>query len=342
MVKELMRIISGIQPSGKLHLGNYFGAMAQFLELQNKGECLFFIANLHALTTVREGLKLKELTQDLALDFLALGLDPQKATLFCQADVVGHAELLWYLSVVTPMGLLERAHSYKDKTARGFGTELGLFSYPVLMAADILLYGAEQVPVGKDQTQHLEMARDIATKFNLAFVPGYKPTDPEGKQSGVPGILKLPTALVQEETAVVPGIDGEKMSKSYGNVIELFAEEEVISKKIMAVKTDSTPPHSPKEPAGPLFTLLKLLAKPEEIKEIETSFREGGKGYGFYKQQLVELFHTTFGPARARRKELAKDRRYVRKVLDEGAEKARAAAAPLLHKVRQAMGMSLS
>jgi tryptophanyl-tRNA synthetase len=336
-----MRSLSGVQSSGKIHIGNYFGAIKQFIDLQDQGEALYFIANYHALTSVRDAATMRQLTLDVALDFLALGLDPAKATLFRQSDIPEVAELFWYLTAITPMGLLERGHSYKDKIEKGISPDAGLFTYPVLMAADILLYGSDLVPVGKDQVQHLEMARDIATKFNAAFVPGYDPADPEGKlkKKGVPGILKLPQGLVPEATAKVPGTDGDKMSKSYGNVIEVFAEDNVVKKQIMSVKTDSTPVEAPKDPdATPILPLLRLFASPAEMEDHERTFREGGKGYGHYKVRLLELFHETLGPARARRKELAQDTAYVETVLREGATRARAYAAPIINAVRKAVG----
>jgi tryptophanyl-tRNA synthetase len=337
-----MRILSGIQPSRKIHIGNYFGAIRQFIDLQNQGESLYFIANLHALTTVRNAVELETYTHDLALDFLALGLDPKRAILFRQSDIPEVVELFWYLSALAPMGLLERAHAYKDKIARGASAELGLFSYPVLMAADILVYGSDCVPVGKDQMQHLEMTRDIAIKFNAAFVPGYDPADPEGKeQAHTPGILKLPEALIQDSTAVVPGTDGQKMSKSYGNVIEVFADDKTVKKQIMGMKTDSTPVEAPKDPAAtPILPLMRLFAAADEIAQVEQSFREGGKGYGHYKQRLLELFHERFDPARKLRAELAGDRDHVDRVLREGAERARSMAAPVIQSVRRAVGIT--
>jgi len=335
-----MRILSGVQPSRKIHIGNYFGAIRQFISLQDRGEALYFIANLHAMTTVRNGAELAAYTRDLALDFLALGLDPAKATLFRQSDIPEVIELFWYLSAVTPMGLLERAHSYKDKTARGIAADLGLFSYPVLMAADILLYGADVVPVGKDQVQHLEITRDIAIKFNATYVPGYDPADPEGKEKGhTPGILKLPQAMLQESAAVVPGTDGQKMSKSYGNVIEVFADDKTVKKQFMGMKTDSTPVEAPKDPeATPILPLFRLFASPEEVAEVEQSFREGGKGYGHYKVRLLELFHEKFDPARKRRQELERDPAYIEGVLRDGAQRARALAEPVIRSVRSAAG----
>ena len=241
-----MRILSGIQSSGKQHIGNYYGALRQFVDLQNRGEALYFIANLHALTTVRDPVAAASLTRETAMAFLALGLDPAKAILFRQSDIPEITELYWILGTVVPLSNLDRAHSYKDKLARGISADFGLFAYPVLMAADILLYGSDLVPVGRDQVQHLEFARDWATKFNLTYVPGYDPADPTGARSGAPGVLKLPEALVQETTAVVPGTDGQKMSKSYNNTIDLFGEEAEVKKRIMGIKTDSTPVEAPK------------------------------------------------------------------------------------------------
>ncbi len=337
-----MRFLSGIQSSGKIHLGNYFGAMRQFIALQDQGESLFFIANHHALTSVRSAAELQSLTLDVALDFLALGLDPARAVLFRQSDIPELPELFWYLSAISPMGLLERAHSYKDKIARGFTPELGLFTYPVLMAADILLYGADVVPVGKDQVQHLEITRDLATKFNAAFVPGYDPKDPTGEKTGAPrGVLKLPEARLEESTAVVPGTDNAKMSKSYKNTIDVFADDATVKKQIMGIKTDSTPVESPKDPAAtPLLPLLRLFASPDDVAELERTFREGGLGWGHYKLKLLELFHATLDPARVRRRELAGDPGHVEAVLVDGAARARAIAAPVIDEVRRAVGTS--
>ncbi|APR99734.1 tryptophan--tRNA ligase [Pajaroellobacter abortibovis] len=335
-----MRVVSGIQSSGKLHLGNYFGALRQFLKLQNEAECFFFIANLHSLTTIRQGTRLREATTDLVLDYLALGLDPDRVILFRQSDVPFHTELAWYLAALTPMGLLERAHSYKDKIRKGLAADVGLFTYPVLMAADILLYRADQVPVGKDQQQHLEITRDLAIKFNRTYIAGYDPADPEGVKSKNPcGILKLPRALVMKDVDVVPGIDGEKMSKSYGNVIEVFAEETVVKKQIMSIKTDSTPVETPKDPnASSLFVLLQLFASLQEGVELQASFRQGGKGYGYYKNRLLELFHETFREARRRRPKLASEKGYVEDVLKRGAERACDDALALMKEVRHVVG----
>ena len=336
-----MRVLSGVQPSGKLHLGNYFGAIRQFVRYQDEAdEALYFIADLHALTTVRDGETLRAATLDVALDFLALGLDPEKAILFRQSDVPEIPLLSWILSTVTPMGLLERGHSYKDKVARGLPADAGLFTYPVLMAADILLYGSDAVPVGKDQKQHLEFARDIATKFNMAFVPGYDPQDPEGKEGGRPGILKLPEPLILDETAVVPGTDGQKMSKSYGNTIELFAPDKAVKKRFMSIKTDSTPVEAPKPEPHVLLDLMKLLLEPEEYERLLTTWREGGMGYGHYKLRLVERFHELFDDARARREAWAKRPDEVVDALREGARRARDLARPIWERVVEATGVA--
>lgn len=335
-----MRILSGVQPSRKLHIGNYFGALQQFVAMQDKGESLYFIADLHALTSVREGDKLREYVRDVALDFLALGIDPSRSILFRQSDVPAHTELYWILSSVTPMALMERGTAYKDKTARGLSADLGLFAYPALQAADILLYSADLVPVGKDQKQHIEFTRDIATKFNLTYVPGYDPQDPAGLKRGTPGLLKLPEEMILDTTAVVPGTDGQKMSKSYGNTIDLFSDDKTVKKQIMGIVTDSTPVESPKDPStNTIFLLLKLFLSPSDLAEVEESFRRGGTGYGDYKKKLLEAFHARFGEARARRAEIARDPGYVDQVLRDGAERASAIAEPLLHQVRRAVGL---
>jgi tryptophanyl-tRNA synthetase len=339
-LKAAMRILSGVQPSGKLHLGNYYGAIRQFVRYQDEAdEALYFIADLHALTSLRDGARLRALSLDVALDFLALGLDPEKAILFRQSDVTEVTELSWILGAVTPMGLLERGHSYKDKVAQGIPADAGLFTYPVLMAADILLYGTDRVPVGQDQKQHLEFTRDICTKFNVAFVPGFDPQDPEGKSGGVPGILRMPEPVILEETAVVPGVDGKKMSKAYDNTIELFAPEGVIKKRIMSIKTDSTPVEAPKPEGTALYHLLQLLADPEEAAEMKRTWAEGGVGYGTYKKRLVALFHERFGEARALRDELAADPSAVVRILEDGAERARALSAPIWEAVVKATGV---
>jgi tryptophanyl-tRNA synthetase len=336
-----MRTLSGIQSSGYLHLGNYYGAIRQFLELQDQGEALYFIANLHALTTIRDGARARTLTQEAALTYLALGLDPKKAILFRQSDIPEVCELYWILGTVVPHANLERAHSFKDKVARGIAPDFGLFAYPVLMAADILLYGTDLVPVGRDQVQHVEFARDWATKFNLAFVPGYDPADPGGTEPGhTPGILKLPSARLSADAEVLPGIDGQKMSKSYSNTIDLFAEDKEIKKRIMGIKTDSTPVEAPKPVEGSaLYQLLKVMTSPADFAELDRSWRTGGKGYGDYKKKLLECYHAAFDGARRRHAELIRDPGAVERVLKDGAERARALAAPYLDAVRKAVGL---
>lgn len=335
-----MRILSGIQSSGRLHVGNYYGAIRQFIELQHEGEALYFIANLHSLTSVKDAALQRELTREAALAFLALGLEPAKSTLFRQSDVPEHTELMWILGTTVPFANLERAHSYKDKVANGLSPDFGLFSYPVLMAADILLYGSDLVPVGKDQVQHLEFARDWATKFNVTYVKGYDPAKPEGGDGHPPGILKLPRARVQETTAVIPGIDGQKMSKSYNNTLEIFGDENEIKKRIMAIKTDSTAVDQPKPVDGSaLYQLLQVMAPPGEFAAIDESWRAGGKGYGDYKKKLLEYFHTTFDGARARRQELLGDPAELERILNAGAKRARELAAPVIRSVREAVGL---
>jgi tryptophanyl-tRNA synthetase len=270
----MVRILSGIQPSGALHLGNYFGAMRPAITLQEQGEAFYFIADYHAMTSVQDPKLLREYSRGVALDFLACGLDPARACFFLQSDVPQVTELAWILSTVTPMGLLERSTSFKDKIARGLAASHGLFAYPVLMAADILLYDSDVVPVGKDQKQHLEITRDIAIKFNETYGAG---------------ILKLPEPRIQEQTAVVPGLDGQKMSKSYHNTIELFLEEKALRKKVMSLVTDSTPVESPKDPSNStILALYRLVAPADAVEKMENDFRSGGVGYGDFKKQLFE------------------------------------------------------
>lgn len=341
-----MRILSGVQPSGKLHLGNYFGAIRQFVDLQEQvkaegGEALYFIADLHALNSVRDPAQLQEFTRGVALDFLALGLDPSRSILFRQSDVAFHAELYWVLSTVTPVALMERGTSFKDKIARGQSPNLGLFTYPTLQAADILLYGSDLVPVGSDQRQHIEFTRDIATKFNTTYQPGYDPQDPTGASGKAPrGLLKLPDALILDSTAVVPGTNGDKMSKSYNNTIDLFGTDKELKKQIMGIVTDSTPVEAPKDPEkNSVFALLKLFLGADELRAVEESFRKGGTGYGEYKKKLLEAFHARFDAARTRRAELEKDPAAVEAVLQDGAARARALAAPLMDEVRRVVGL---
>lgn len=319
-----MRVLSGIQPSGSLHLGNYFGAIKQHIELQHANQCHFFIANYHTLTTLQDAERLRQLTRDVAIDYLALGLDPAKATLFRQSDVPEVTELAWILATVTGMGLLERAHSYKDKVARGIGSSVGLFTYPVLMAADILIYRSDLVPVGKDQVQHVEMTQDMAQSFNAAY----------GRE-----ILKRPEPRLNE-TAVVPGVDGQKMSKSYGNTIEIFGDPKEMKKKIMSIKTDSTPVEAPKNPdTCNVFALLKLLATPDELAQWNQRYRAGGMGYGEAKKRLAELYEASFGGRREARIAWAARTDDVEDILRSGGQRARREAQSLMAEVRDACGL---
>src|SRR3954463_1283481 len=278
-----MRILSGIQSSGILHIGNYFGMMQPAIALQAEGEAFYFIADYHALTTVQNPKALRENSRRVALDFLACGLDPERGALFLQSDVPQVTELAWILSTVTPMGLLERAHSYKDKIARGLAASAGLFTYPVLMAADILIYDSDVVPVGKDQKQHIEMTRDIAVKINETY----------GE------VFKLPAPRIQAATETVPGLDGQKMSKSYGNTIDIFGEEKETRKRVMSIVTDSTPVEQPKDPArSTIVQLYSLVASTAELDEMRERFKKGGAGYGDFKKQLFEKLWEYFAPMR--------------------------------------------
>jgi tryptophanyl-tRNA synthetase len=334
------RILSGVQPSGRLHLGNYYGALHQFIQLQDDGEALYFIANLHALSTVRDAQRLRDDTLEAALAYLSLGLDPSTAILFRQSDVPEITELFWILGSLVPVSHLERAHSYKDKVARAVAANFGLFAYPVLMAADILAFGADLVPVGKDQIQHVEFARDWATRFNMTFVKGYDPQDPQANEPGrVPGVLKLPAARVPEYAAVVPGIDGRKMSKSAGNAIELFATDAEVQRQVMGITTDSTTRESPKPIDSALYRLLALMTPPEEFVQLDASWKAGGKGYAEYKKVLLEYFHATFDGARRRREALRRDPTEVERILVDGAHRAREIAAPIMAQVRRATGI---
>ena len=334
------RILSGIQPSGRLHLGNYYGALRQFIQLQSGGEALYFIANLHALSTLRDAQSLREHTLEAALAYLSLGLEPTTSILFRQSDVPEITELFWILGALVPIAHLERAHGYKDKVARGVAANFGLFTYPVLMAADILAFGADLVPVGKDQAQHVEFARDWATRFNMSFVTGYDPQDPRADQPGhTPGILKLPAARVPEYAAVVAGTDGRKMSKSARNTIELFATDAEVQRQIMSIRTDSTPRELPKPIDNALYQLLALIAPPGEFAELDNSWKAGGKGYVDYKKVLLEYFHAAFDTARRRREELRRDPAEVERILVDGAHRAREIAAPIMAQVRLATGI---
>jgi len=329
-----MRVLSGVKATGRPHLGNYFGAIRQCIDLQEKGEGFYFVADLHALDLVRDAEQMRAYALGVALDYLALGLDPERCALFLQSEVPEVCELMWILGSVTPMGQLQRAHGYKDALAKGKDVDFGLFSYPVLMAADILLYRSDVVPVGKDQAQHVELTRDIAVKFNLTYCKDFDPETGEG------GVLKLPESLILEDVAVVPGTDGRKMSKSYDNTIRLFATDAQVKKSIMRVVTDSTPVEDPKDPdTCNVFALLKLFCDRAELEEIAARYRAGGTGYGEFKKLLLERFHTMFDAARARRAELEQDLGYVQAVLRRGAETARRIGGEVLADVRQACGL---
>ena len=324
-----MRILSGIQPTGILHIGNYFGMMRPAIALQDEGEALYFIADYHALTSLRDPLALRENSRRVALDFIACGLNPDKAALFRQSDVRQVTELAWILSTVTPVSRLELAHSYKDKIARGAPAAAGLFTYPVLMAADILIYDSDIVPVGKDQKQHLEIARDIATRINETF--GSKR---EGR------VLKLPEARIQAQTEVVPGIDGQKMSKSYGNTIDIFGDEKEMRKRVMSIVTDSTAVEAPKDPdTSTIVQLYALVASKEEAEEMRDQFRKGGRGYGDFKKQLFEKLWDYFAPMRKRRDEILRHKDYIESVLAQGAGRANSIADGVMKRVRQAVGL---
>ena len=321
-----MRILSGIQPSGKSHLGNYFGMMQPAIELQNEGDAYYFIADYHSLTSTRDPVELRENVRNLAVEFLACGLDPDKAAFWRQSDVAEVTELAWILSCVTPKGLLEKCVSYKDKIAQGIPASHGLFAYPVLQAADIVIFDSNVVPVGKDQKQHIEVTRDIAMKFNHHY----------GED-----LLVVPEPRIREAAAIVPGLDGQKMSKSYDNTIDVFEEsEKKLRKKIMKIETDSTPVEEPKDPEGSyIVQLYSLFAGEEEVAEMEESYRKGGEGYGHYKQQLFEACRDFFAPMRERREELLADPGFVEDVLREGAQKARASAQSVMDRVRTATGL---
>ncbi len=321
-------ILSGIQPSGTPHIGNYLGAMKHHIEMQKKYACHIFIADLHALTTVRDAKKMHEATLEVAMDYLALGLDPEKTVFFRQSDIAAHTFLAWIFSCITPMGLLERGHAFKDATAKGLKeSTVGLFTYPVLMAADILLYNPDLVPVGKDQKQHIEIARDIAVKFNHTF----------GKT------FKLPEEFIPEETGTIIGTDGEhKMSKSYGNTIDFFADEQTLKKQVMNIKTDSTPLEEPKNPETcTVFKLYSYFSSQKEQHELAKKYRKGNFGYGEAKKMLLARLLEYFAPCRKKRIELQKDLSYVKHILDEGRKKAQSITDKTLIKVKTKTGLIL-
>jgi tryptophanyl-tRNA synthetase len=320
-----MRVLSGIQPTGRFHWGNYFGAIRQYIDLQEEHDGFYFIANLHALTTIRDPQLLRELTRDAALDLLALGLDPDQATLFIQSDVPEVCQLTWILMTCTSLGLLERCHAYKEKKEKGLPAGAGLFTYPVLMSADILAYDSNWVPVGQDQVQHIEVCRDLANTFNHHFGEAFV----------------LPEARVLSHAAKVPGTDGEKMSKSYNNTISLFDDEKVNRKKIMRIQTDSRPMEQPKAPeTDHLFQLYQLMATPEEVQTMADLYRAGGFGYGQVKKALAEVSERFFAEARQRRKELEARPDTVQDILHSGAKRARAKAAEVLTRVERACGIT--
>ena len=319
-----MRVLSGIQPSGILHIGNYFGAIKQMVKYQESEELFAFIANYHALTSLKDAKALKENTLQTAITYLSMGIDPDKSIFWVQSDVKEVLELYWILSSYTPMGLLERAHSYKDKVAKGIHPYHGLFSYPVLMAADILLYDTDIVPVGKDQIQHVEMTRDIAIKFN----------NDHGE------IFKLPKFQVDESVAVVPGIDGAKMSKSYGNTIEIFLDEKALTKRVKKIVTDSTPLEEPKDyEKCNVFALAKLFLDKEGVEELKERYKKGGEGYGHFKMYLRDIMKEYFAPYREKREYYLNHIKEVEEILNEGAKKAKKAASKKMETVREAVGI---
>ena len=320
------RILSGVKPTGKAHLGNYLGAMRNHVNMQNEYESFIFIADLHSLTTVKDAKELQSLIIDIALDYLALGLDPEKSIFFRQVDVPEHAELTWILNCVTPKSMLELAHAYKDALAKSKEINMGVFDYPVLMAADILIYKPDFVPVGQDQKQHIEITRDIAGKFNRTF----------GE------VFKIPQPYIPEEVAIVIGTDGQKMSKSYGNTIEIFASEKQIKKQVMGIVTDSTPLEEPKDSAKDnVFKLYSYFATNDEKEALAAKYKAGGFGYGEAKKLLLDIIMSHFSTFRAKRTELEKNLDYVKDVLKRGAEKARVVAAVTLNEVREKTGLIL-
>ena len=320
-----MRILTGLQPSGKLHVGNYFGAMQPAVRLQDEGEAFYFIADYHAMTSTQDPAALRENVRELAIDFLACGLDPKRAVFFRQSSVPEVNELAWILSTVCPMSLLAKCHSYKDKIAQGIAPNHGLFAYPVLMAADILLYDSNQVPVGKDQKQHLEVTRDLAVKLNETYGEG---------------TVILPEPIIREDTAVVIGLDGRKMSKSYHNTLPIFGEEKPLKKLIMKITTDSTPVEEPKPTENStILALYKLFASETDYQAMVADHERGGVGYGDFKKRLAEAYWDFFAPMRERRAEILADPGYVDRVLADGAARAREEAATVLQRVRRAVGL---
>ncbi len=318
-------ILSGITPSGKLHIGNYFGAIRQHIAMQEEGDAFYFIANYHSLTSLNDGEQIRQNSLDIALDYLALGLDPEKCIFFLQSDISQVTDLTWILGTICPVSLMEKAVAYKDKVAKGLKPNIGLFTYPVLQAADILVYGSDIVPVGQDQKQNIEICRDLAAKFNHIY----------GED-----ILKLPEEYIVKSVATVQGIDGQKMSKSYNNTIDIFDEGKSLKKKVMSIETDSTPLAEPKNPETcNVFALIKLFAADEQRDEIAAKYCEGGYGYGHAKKELMGMIEDYFTEAREKRKKLEQDLDYVKDVLREGAKKARKRAETVMEPVYEATGM---
>jgi tryptophanyl-tRNA synthetase len=319
-----MRILSGIKPSGTIHIGNYLGMIRPMVESQEKGELFCFVANLHSLTSVYDREKMISYTNDAIIDLLSLGIDPEKSVFWVQSDVPEVAEITWYLNNITPVGLLERSHAYKDALARGLQASNGLFSYPVLMAADILAYQANRVPVGKDQKQHLEIARDLAIKFNSTYGD----------------VFTIPEPEIKDDLAVIPGIDGQKMSKSYGNTIEIFGDEKSIRKKVMSIVTDSTPVDAPKDPGNNIiFNIYKHFASDSGTEIMAERFRAGGYGYGEAKQELFNVLWNYFAPFRKRREELKSKPGLIKEIRENGASKARKVISSTLERVRSLVGV---
>lgn len=318
-----MRSLSGIQPSGILHIGNYFGALKQFVDLQNKYEGLYFIADLHSLTSTTDPMKLNKNIKEIVLDYLALGLDPKKSTIFIQSDVPCVTELTWYLSNVTPISLMERGHAYKDKIAKGIKPNMGLFNYPILMAADILLYDTDIVPIGKDQKQHIEFTRDIAIKFNELYGETFK----------------LPQDLILESVSIIPGTNGDKMSKSYGNVINVFESEKVIKKQVMSIVTDSKGLEESKDPDNNITKIYELFASSDEVQALRQKFISGGYGYGHAKNLLYDRIMDYFSKSRKLREQLQNNEDYIVEVLNSGAKTANQIASKKLEEVRKAIGL---
>lgn len=318
-------ILSGITPTGKPHLGNYFGAIRQHIEMQNAGDAFYFIANYHSLTSVNDGDKVKENTLDIVLDYLALGLNPDECTLFLQSDVPQVTELAWILGTLCPVSLMEKAVSYKDKVSQGMNPNIGLFTYPILQAADILIYHSDIVPVGQDQKQNIEICRDLAGKFNHTYGGDY---------------LKIPEEHIVKSVAVVPGTDGRKMSKSYGNTIGIFEEGKALKKRVMSIETDSTPLEEPKDPeACNVFALISLFADENRRQEIAAAYRQGGYGYGHAKNELFQLISETFSEARERRKQLASDMNSIMDILNEAGKRARKKAEEVMIPIREVTGI---